>query len=145
MQVYQKLVGNLITFNILEKVICYNDKLFQMNQTKSNVSTPLMKCQRLRRLFQHFSNDILILQIYYILTATAIVASNSLLLYKLLKRRLKRADKMFIILTCSDIGVGLSSVLVSSSPLFIKNFDTLCMFSPILRFFGYIPFSFSWS
>ena len=52
---------------------------------------------------------------------------------------------MFIILSCSDIGVGLSSVPMSSLPLFIKNFDALCMLSPILRFFYYIPYSFSWS
>ena len=105
-----------------------------------------MKCPRFRRLFQHYSIDILIFQIYYIFTATAIVASNGLLLYRLLKKRLKkRADKMFIILSCSGIGVGLSSVPASSLPLFVKNFDALCMLSSILIFFGYIPYSFSWS
>ena len=52
---------------------------------------------------------------------------------------------MFIILSCSDIGVGLSSVPMSSLPLFVKNFDALCMLSLILRFFFYIPYSFSWS
>lgn len=68
------------------------------------------------------------------------------MVYKLLKKKLKtRADKMFIILSCSDIGVGLSSVPMSSLPLFIKNFDALCMLSPILQFFYYIPYSFSWS
>ena len=52
---------------------------------------------------------------------------------------------MFIILSCSDIGVGLSSVPMSFLPLFVKNFDALCMLSLILRFFFYIPYSFSWS
>ena len=97
-------------------MICCNDNWFWMNQTKSNISTLLMNCPRLRRLFQHYSIDILILQICFIFTATAIVTSNGLLLSKLLKKRLKtRADKMLIILSCSDIVVGLSSVPVSSS------------------------------
>ena len=107
-----------------------------MNQTRSNFPHPLMKCPCLRLFFEYYYKDILILQIYYIFTAIAIVTSNGLLLYKLLKKRLKtRADKMFIILSCSDIGVGLSSVPMSSLPLFVKNFDALCMLSPILRFF----------
>ena len=115
-----------------------------MNQTRSNFFHPLLKCPCLRLLFEYYYIDILILQIYYILTTIAIVTSNGLLLYKLLKKRLKtRADKMFIILSCSDIGVGLSSVPMSSLPLFIKNFDALCMLSPILRFFFYIPYSWS--
>ena len=117
-----------------------------MNQRRSNVSHPLLKCPCLQLLFEHYYIDILILQIYYTFTAIAIVTLNGLLLYKLLKKKLKmRADKMFIILSCSNIGVGLSSVPISSLPLFIKNFDVLCMLSPILRFFFYIPYSFSWS
>ena len=117
-----------------------------MNQRRSNVSHPLLKCPCLQLLFEYYFIDILILQIYYIFTAIAIVTLNGLLLYKLLKKKLKmRADKMFIILSCSNIGVGLSSVPISSLPLFIKNFDVLCMLSPILRFFFYIPYSFSWS
>ena len=116
-----------------------------MNQTRSNSSIFPIECQHLRRLFQHYSIDILILQIYYTFTALAIGASNSALLHKLFKKRHKtRADKMFIILSCSDIGVGLVSVPMMSLPLFIKNFQALCQLSPILKFLNYIPYGFSW-
>ena len=116
-----------------------------MNQTRSNSSIFLIECQYLRRLFQHYSIDILILQIYFIFTALPIVASNSALLHKLFKKRHKtRADKMFIILSCSDIGVGLVSVPMMSLPLFIKDFQALCQLSPILKFLNYIPYGFSW-
>ena len=116
-----------------------------MNQTRSNSSIFPIERQHLRRLFQHYSIDILILQIYYTFTALAIVASNSALLHKLFKKRDKtRADKMFIILSCSDIGVGLVSVPMMSLPLFIKDFQALCQLSPILKFLNYIPYGFSW-
>ena len=116
-----------------------------MNQTKPNSSVLPIKCQHLEQLFQHYSIDILILQIYYTFAALAIVASNGVLLHKLFKKRSKtRADKMFIILSCSDIGVGLLSVPMMSLPLFIKDFHTLCQLSPILKFLDYIPYCFSW-
>ena len=127
----------LVIFKRFEKVICCNESWFWMNQTfqRSNISTPFVKCPRLRRLFQHYYIDIMILQIYFIFTATAIVTANGLLFYKLLKKKLKTtADKMFIILSCSDIGVGLSSVLMSSLSLFVKNLDALCILSPTLIF-----------
>ena len=103
-------------------------------------------CQhRLKRLFQHYSIDILLLQIYYTFTALAIVVSNGVLLHKLFKKRHKtRADKMFIILSCSDIGVGLVSVPMLSLPLFIKDLHALCQFSSMIKFFVYTPYGFSW-
>ena len=115
-----------------------------MNQTESNSSIISIKCQHSRQLFQHYSINILILQIYYTFTALAILASNGVLLYKLFKKRRKiRADKMFIILSCSGIGVGLVSVPMSL-PLFIKDFRALCQLSPIFKFLDYIPYGFSW-
>ena len=116
-----------------------------MNQTKSNSSILSIKCQHLRRLFQHYSIDILILQIYYTLTSLTIVMSNGLLLHKLFKKKHKtRADKMFIILSFSDIGVGLINVPMMALILFIKDFHALCQLSPILKFFTYVPYGFSW-
>ena len=103
------------------------------------------KCDQLPKLFQHQSVDILILGILYVVTALVIVISNSVLLNKLFKKKLKtRADKVFIILSCYDIGVGLFSVPINSLPLFMKEWDLLCKFSPVIRFFTYIPYSFSW-
>ena len=72
--------------------------------------------------------------------ALLIATSNGLLLYRLLKKRHKtRADKIFIILSCSDICVGLLSVPVNSLPLFMRDFDVLCIFSWVLTFFTYAP------
>lgn len=116
-----------------------------MIQTKSNSSVLSIKCQHLRRLFQHYSIDIFILQIYYTLTSLTIVISNGLLLHKLFKKKhKKRADKMFIILSFSDIGVGLINVPIMALVLFIKDFRSLCQLSPILKFFTYVPYGFSW-
>ena len=67
------------------------------------------------------SVDLLILQIYTIFTALAIVTSNAVLLYKLSKKKQKtRTDKIFIILSCSDIGVGSFSIpLISLQLLYV--------------------------
>ena len=116
-----------------------------MNQTKSNISTSQPKCQHLRLLFQQYFADILILQIYYTFTAFVIVTSNCLLLYRLLRKRRKtRADKMFIILSFSDICVGLLSVPMISLTLFTQYLDVLCMFFSIKKFFLYLLYGFSW-
>ena len=116
-----------------------------MIQTKVNSSVLSIKCQHLRRLYQHYSIDIFILQIYYTLTSLTIVMSNGLLLHKLFKKKhKKRADKMFIILSFSDIGVGLINVPIMALVLFIKDFRSLCQLSPILKFFTYVPYGFSW-
>ena len=104
-----------------------------------------IECQHFPLLFENHSVDILILQIYYISAALVIIISNGALLNALLKRKSKsRADKVFIILSCSDIGVGLFSVPVTSLPLFLRDWELLCTLSPLLRFFNYIPYSFSW-
>ena len=116
-----------------------------MNQTKSNISTSHPKCQHLRLLFQQYFADILILQIYYTFTALVIVTSNCLLLYRLLRKRRKtRADKMFIIVSFSDICVGLLSVPTIFLTLFTQNLDVLCMIFSIMKFFLYLPYGFSW-
>ena len=51
---------------------------------------------------------------------------------------------MFIILSFSDIGVGLINVPIMALVLFIKDFRSLCQLSPILKFFTYVPYGFSW-
>ena len=120
-----------------------------MNQTKSNTSAPREEWQwQPSQLFlQNHSVDVLILQICCVFTGIAIIISNSILLYILFKKRCKtRADKVFIILSCSDIIVGLFSVPIISLPLFIRNFDTLgfTMFL-IWNFSAYFPYCFSWT
>ena len=86
-----------------------------MNQTKFNTTTDQEEWQPLCLIVHGNSVDILILLIYIIFTALAITTSNALLLHRLLKKKQKtRADKMFIILSCSDIAVGLFSLPVIS-------------------------------
>lgn len=100
-----------------------------------------IECQHFPLLFENHSVDVLILQIHCISIALVIIILNGALLNALLKRKSKsRADKVFIILSCYDIGVGLLSVPVTSSlPLFLRDWELLCTLSPLLRFFNYIP------
>ena len=111
-----------------------------MNDTKSKNFAFSRKWQP-SKLHNHFA-DILVLQIYFIFTALAIVTSNGLLLHKLFKKRCKtRADKIFIILSCSDVGVGLFSIPITPIPLFSVSayvYPSLWIFSP------YFPYGFSW-
>ena len=123
--------------------------MLKTNQRKRNTSAPreLWQWQTSQLLFQNHSVDVIILQIYYIFTGLAIIISNSILLHKLLIKSSKtRADKVFIILSCFDIIVGLFSVPIISLPLFIRDFDTLgfIMFL-IWTFSSYFPYCFSWT
>ena len=93
-----------------------------MNHTELNLSISQTNCNYFLQLSQDHSIDILILRIYYPLTALVIVISNGLLLQTFSKKTTKtRADKMFIILSSSDFGVGLISVPVVSLMLFITD------------------------
>ena len=120
-----------------------------MNQRKTNTSAPreLRQWQTSQLLFQNHSVDVIILQIYYIFTGLTIIISNSILLHKLLIKSSKtRADKVFIILSCFNIIVGLFSVPIISLPLFIRDFDTLgFMMFLIWTFSSYFPYCFSWT
>ena len=90
-----------------------------MNQTKFNTSTAQEEWQPPCLIVHHNSVDLLILLIYIIFTALVIITTNALLLHRLLTKKQKtRADKMFIILSCSDTGVGLFSLPVISLELF---------------------------
>ena len=90
-----------------------------MNQTKFNTSTAQEEWQPPCLIVHDNSVDILILLIYIIFPALAIITSNALLLHRLLKKKQKtRADKIFIILSCSDIAVGLFSLPMISLELF---------------------------
>ena len=78
-----------------------------MNQTKFNTTTAQETSHLTCLSFHNHSVDLLILQIYIIFIALAIITSNPILLYKLSKKKQKtRTDKIFITLSCSDIGVG---------------------------------------
>ena len=111
-----------------------------MNDTKSKNFAFSRKWQPSKP-HNHLANT-LVLQIYFIFTALAIVTSNGLLLHKLFKKRCKTtADKIFIILSCSDVGVGLFSIPITSIPLFSVSayvYPSLWIFS------AYFPYGFSW-
>ena len=72
--------------------------------------------------------------------------SNVLLLHALIcKKRKTRPDKLFIIVSSSDVGVGLFSIPLVSLPLFTKHLDVICIISPAINFFLYCPYMFSWT
>ena len=121
-----------------------------MNQTKFNNTTTAQEQWQPPCLIVHGNSvDLLILLIYIIFTALAITASNALLLHLLLKKKQKtRADKMFIILSCSDIAVGLFSLPVISLELFscAANVFVAIFTSYLLWNFAVcFPFFFSWT
>ena len=120
-----------------------------MNQTKFNTTTDQEEWQPPCLIVHGNSVDILILLIYIIFTALAIITSNALLLHRLLKKKQKtRADKMFIILSCSDIAVGLFSLPVISLKLFSCAANVfVAVFSSyaLWNFAAYFPFIFSWT
>ena len=118
-----------------------------MNQTKFNVTIAQKQCQTYCLNFHSHSVHILILHIYYTSTALAVITLNSVLLNKILKRRQKtRADKIFIILSCSDIGVGLFSIPIISLELFKCDFGVAgSVFSLVWYFSVFFPYSFSWT
>ena len=112
----------------------------------SNLYTNNARCAKLRLWFGNKDSGVFLLALFYSVISVVIVVSNGLLLYKLFKQKQKtRADKLFIILSASDICVGLISLPISSLPLFITDFDTLCKISPCLTFVFYFPYVFSWT
>ena len=120
-----------------------------MNQTKFNNTTAYEEWEPRCLIVQSNSVDLLILQIYIIFTALAIITSNALLLHRLLKKQRKtRADKIFTILSCSDIGVGLFSIPVISLELFscaANVFGAIFPFYLLWNFAACFPFIFSWT
>ena len=120
-----------------------------MNQTKFNNTTAYEEWEPRCLIVQSNSVDLLILQIYIIFTALAIITSNALLLHRLLKKQRKtRADKIFTILSCSDIGVGLFSIPVISLELFScasNVFGAKFPFYLLRNFAISFPFIFSWT
>lgn len=101
-------------------------------------------------IWEYFNNpeiDLTILQVVYSLTSIMIITTNALLLRRLMFRRKQktRADKLFIVLSLSDIGVGLFSIPLLSILLFSVNQTTVCLIFKPLTFFVYFPFIFSWT
>ena len=123
-----------------------------MNQTKFDTFDSAKKWQTSKSLFYNRSVNTFMLQIYFIFTGLAIVISNGVLLRKLFMKKYKtRADKTFIILSCSDIGFGLFSIPIISLPLFkwdISAFVIHYAFDYIYHFTwlfsASFPYIFSW-
>ena len=113
---------------------------------RNNSSMDITRCANLIQWFGDREYDIFLLAIFYYIIGVVTVIANGLLLYKLLEKKQKRrTDKLFIILSLSDICVGLVSVPVTSLPFFITDFEILCKLSPSLIFFSYFPYIFSWT
>ena len=115
-----------------------------MNQTKFNTTTAQEEWQLLCHIVHFNSVELLILRIYVIFTALSTITSNVILLHKLLKKKQKtRADKMFIILSCSDIGVGLFSIPMMSLKLFTCDLEAGAVLPLLWDFLAVFPYTFS--
>lgn len=120
-----------------------------MNNTSNQYNISCQKSRYLNFLLiitKNNKNDILALQIFYIITSIVTVITNLVPLLKLWKKIIKsRPDKLFIIMSISDVCVGLFSIPMATLCLFIKDKELLCKFSPVILFFAYtFPYTFSW-
>ena len=129
-------------YSVIEESV----NMVNLTDQGNNLYTNNSRCARLRLWFGNKDFGVFLLALFYSVILVIIVVSNGLLLYKLLKKKQKtRVDKLFIILSASDICVGSISVPVSSLPLIITDIETLCKISPCLTFFLYFPYLFSWT
>ena len=129
-------------YSVIEESV----NMVNLTDQGNNLYTNNSRCARLRLWFGNKDFGVFLLALFYSVISVIIVVSNGLLLYKLLKKKQKtRVDKLFIILSASDICVGSISVPVSSLPLIITDIETLCKISPCLTFFLYFPYLFSWT
>ena len=123
-----------------------------MNQTKFDTFDFSKNRQTSKSLFYNHSVNTFMLQIYFIFTGLAIVISNGVFLWKLFMKKYKtRADKIFIILSCSDIGFGLFSIPIISLPLFKWDISAFVIhdafdyiYHLIWLFSASFPYIFSW-
>ena len=136
----------VISFSWMYSVIEESVNMGNLTDQGNNLYTNNSRCARLRLWFGNKDFGVFLLALFYSVISEIIVVSNGLLLYKLLKKKQKtRVDKLFIILSASDICVGSISLPVSSLPLIITDIETLCKISPCLTFFLYFPYLFSWT
>lgn len=115
-----------------------------MNYTNSSLVYTGKACQELTLYFKTFGIDIVFLRMAFVITALLIVSTNGVLITKLVKKKHKtRPDKLFMILTVTDLCTGLISIPIVSLPLHKIDLDDLCKFSYILTFFSFFPCLFS--
>lgn len=111
-------------------------------ENKSNLTV----CYKAWQYFHEPGIDLTVLKLAFIATAVLILASNGLLLRKLLLKREKtRADKLFIILSLSDMGIGACTIPMLSLLTFSLKRDIVCLLHPVTTFFTYYPYLFSWA
>ena len=112
-----------------------------IRKTTSNSS----ECYKIWAYFHKSGIDITVLQICIPLISFLILMANGVLLRRLvLKKEKTRPDKLFIILSLSDMGVGAFSAPSLSVLVFFTNRDVLCKLLTISQVFLYFPMLFSW-
>ena len=115
-----------------------------MNQTKFNTTTAQEEWQLLCHIAHFNSVELLILRIYVIFTALSTITSNVASLHKLLTEKQKtRADKMFVILSCSDTGDDLFSLPMMSLELFTCDLEAGAVLPLLWDFLAVFPYTFS--
>ena len=103
-------------------------------------------CLMLRNLFKTEGIDKMLLKIGYGVLSVLILAVNVAVIKSLLtQRRKKRTCKLFILLSVSDVVVG--AVTIPLAMLLFYTYipeDTYCKLVPVIIYFIYAPFKFSW-
>ena len=110
-----------------------------------NATSNSSECYKIWACFNKNGIDITVLQICIPLISSLILITNGVLLRRLLLKKEKaRPDKLFIILSLSDMGVGALSAPSLSVFVFFTNPDVLCKVLTISQVFLYFPMFFSW-
>ena len=110
-----------------------------------NVTSNSSECYKIWVYFHENGIDITVLQVCIPLISLLILITNGVLLRRLLLKKEKtRPDKLFIILSLSDMGVGAFSTPSLSVFVFFTDPDVLCKVLTISQVFLYFPMLFSW-
>ena len=109
-----------------------------MNRTLHN-------CRMLRQIFEQPGTDTVVLQVAYGTFSVLIILVNLKVIKVLLQQKQTRANKLFIILSISDIVVGFVTLPLTLLMFTDINEYVYCKIFPVTLFFIYAPINFSWT
>ena len=105
----------------------------------------LHNCRMLRKIFEQPGTDTGVLQVAYGTFSVLIIMVNLKVIKVLLQQKQTRANKLFIILSISDIVVGFVTLPLTLLMFTDINEYVYCKMFPVTLFFIYVPINFSWT
>lgn len=105
----------------------------------SNFTSPCQIFYQLHIVQEFYRLETILFQICCTLASTLIIISNVMLARSLYKQKRNRIDTMFLIVSASDIFVGLLSIPMILLRISISDIFTLCQLMPVVEFFAVFP------